>query len=79
MGWDSGNEIFDPVCEEVIRQVEKADGMYPDDAVSLLTVLIYEMQQGDWDTEDESLARFREHEYVVAAFAANGITLEDEE
>jgi len=74
MGWNSGNEIFDPVCEEVIRQVEKTDGMYPADAIALLTILIYEMQQGDWDTEDESLDKFQDYEYVVMAFAANGIT-----
>jgi hypothetical protein len=79
VGWGSGNEIFDPVCEEIIRQVEKADGLYPDDATKLLTVLVYEMQQGDWDTEDESLSRFQDYDYVVKAFEANGITLSGED
>lgn len=78
MGWSGGNEIFDSVCEEVIKQVEKADGLYPDDATKLLTVLIYEMQQGDWDTEYESLDRFREHDFVVKAFEANEIRLDEE-
>lgn len=79
MGWNSANEIFDPICEEVIRQTEKSDGLYPADATSLLTVIIHEFQESDWDTEDESLTRFQEYDYVVKAFANNDITLEEDE
>ena len=79
MGWNRGNEIFDPVCEEIIRQVEKADGLYPDDASRILSILISEMQNADWDTEDESLDRFKDYNYVVKAFEANDIRIEDEE
>lgn len=75
MGWSSGNEIFDPVCEEVIRQVKTHTGMYPDDAERLLTILIDSLQDADWDTEDESLHRFRMFKYVVNAFANNHVTL----
>lgn len=73
MGWDSGNEIFDPVCDEIVRQTEASTGMYPDDAFRILAILIKEMQRGDWDTEDESLDRYLNRPYVVKAFAVNGI------
>lgn len=79
MGWNSANEIFDPICEEIIRQTEKSDGLYPADARSLLTVIIHEFQQSDWDTEHESLERFKGYEYVVEAFARNDINLEEDE
>lgn len=79
MGWNTANDVFDPICEEVIRQTEKSDGLYPSDAISLLTVIIHEFQESDWDTEDESLRRFREYDYVVKAFANNDITLEEDE
>lgn len=75
MGWNSGNEIFDVVCDEVIRQVNTNNGIWQPDAEKLLIVLIKELQAYDWDTEDESLERYKDIGYVVRAFAACNITL----
>lgn len=72
MGWSSANDIFDPVARTFI----KCD--LPDDMKTrVLAVLIKALQDGDWDTEDESLDRFKDDPAIVAAFRANGISLEE--
>ena len=37
------------------------------------------MQDGDWDTEDESLEQFKDDPAIVAAFADHDVYLEDED
>ena len=79
MGWSSGNDVFDPVCELIIKLVDKNDGIYADDAREILSELIENLQGEDWDTEDESLDKFKDHWYVVKAFEENSIHLEGED
>ena len=38
----------------------------------VLSVLIHELQMGDWDTECESLGEFQEYPAIVEAFRRNG-------
>lgn len=63
MGWASAGYIFDPVCEELIKA-----HMVPEVLTKVLTVLIKTLQNGDWDTEEESLGRFSDNPAVVKAF-----------
>jgi hypothetical protein len=77
MGWASGSEIFDPVCQVIVDFTEASTGMYPADATKILSVLIGQLQDGDWDTEYYSLEKFKQYPYVVAAFAENNINLEE--
>lgn len=67
MGWASGDEIFDPVAREVIRQFRTAN-ITRQVARDILGTLIEALQARGWDTEGESLGEFREYDYVVAAF-----------
>lgn len=74
MGWNSANQIFDPVAQALV------DHHVPDDVVTTVcTALIRELQNNDWDTEDESLEQFADHPAIVAAFAAQGVTFDDED
>lgn len=74
MGWNSGNEVFDPVAEMV-----RFTGI-PDDAKRLiLGTLIRVLQDLDWDTEDESLERFRDDPGIVEAFRRAGVPGDDDE
>jgi hypothetical protein len=68
MGWASGGEIFDRVADGLIAA--KAS-----EAVKrrVLTDLIILLQNGDWDTEDESLDRFRNDPVIVEIFRERGI------
>lgn len=50
MGWNTANDIFDPVAQTVIDSY-----MSHDDALRILVGLIRNLQDQDWDTEDESL------------------------
>lgn len=68
MGWNSANEIFDPVA----RKAQEL-GLTGEQRTELLSVLIDQLQQGDWDTEDESLDEFKDDEAVVEAFRRNKI------
>lgn len=71
MGWASGNYIFDPVAQTLIASNA------PDDLkTNVLEVLIGALQDSDWDTEGESLLTFADDPAIVAAFAANGVTLD---
>jgi hypothetical protein len=50
MGWSAGNTVFDPVARKA-REL----GLSDEQVTGLLTILIRELQDRDWDTEDESL------------------------
>ena len=72
MGWSSANQIFDPVARALI------DAGAPDDTKrKVLGDLISGLQDGDWDTEDESLEEFLDDPAIVAAFADHGVHLSD--
>ncbi|MGX1116367.1 hypothetical protein RKD37_001730 [Streptomyces ambofaciens] len=72
MGWNSANRIFDPVA----RALQEANA---DDATKrkVLGDLISELQDGDWDTEDESLEDFLDDPAIVKAFADKNVHLSD--
>jgi hypothetical protein len=53
MGWASAGEIFDPVAAALIEA-----GASDDLKRRVLGMLIDKLQDGDWDTEDESLSEF---------------------
>lgn len=72
MGWNSANRIFDPVARALIKA--KADD---DTKRTTLSVLIKELQDGDWDTEDESLEEYLGDPVIVAAFADCDVHLDD--
>jgi hypothetical protein len=74
MGWSSANQIFDPVARALI-EVSASD----DVKTRVLGKLIEQLQDGDWDTGDESLEEFADDPAIVAAFAANGIHLDNED
>ena len=74
MGWSSANEIFDPVASALI-ELDASDAVLR----KVLGRLIDKLQDGDWDTEDESLHEFRHHPAVVAAFADHGVHLPTDE
>lgn len=68
MGWNTANDIFDPVAQTVIDSY-----MSHDDALRILVGLIRNLQDQDWDTEDESLERFMAWPVIVEAFAKCGV------
>ncbi|MEV7470238.1 hypothetical protein AB0O20_27595 [Streptomyces kronopolitis] len=72
MGWSSANRIFDPVARAL--QTVKVD-----DATKrkVLGDLIGGLQEGDWDTEDESLEDFLDDPAIVQAFADRNVHLSD--
>lgn len=72
MGWASGDQVFDPVAYEVVRQFQQAN-LNRATARAILGVLIEALQARGWDTEGESLGLFRKHDYVVSAFRDCGI------
>ncbi|MFF7329710.1 hypothetical protein [Streptomyces sp. NPDC008150] len=73
MGWNSANRIFDPVARALIDT--GADTTTTTRKV--LSDLIGELQDGDWDTGDESLEDFLDHSAVVSAFADRNVHLGD--
>lgn len=70
MGWASGGAIFDPVCYELQRS-----HLWPETRKKILVTLITTLQEGDWDTECESLGEFENDPVVVAAFQECGVYL----
>jgi hypothetical protein len=74
MGWSSANSIFDPVARALIDAGTDADTKR-----KVLGDLIAGLQDGDWDTEDESLEDFRHDPAIVQAFANNGVHLTEEQ
>ena len=71
MGWSGGNIVFDPVARKA-RELGLSDYQ----VTELLTTLIRELQDRDWDTEDESLRLFRDDPAIVAAFRAGKVIIE---
>jgi hypothetical protein len=65
MGWNSANEYFDPVADAFIALGAPAEIVTP-----VLTVLVRALKDGDWDTEDESEEKYKDHPAIVAAFIA---------
>jgi hypothetical protein len=70
MGWSSANDIFDPVARALISHEESYDIK-----LAILVPLINALQDGDWDTEDESLEEFKDDPAVVEAFRRQDVTL----
>lgn len=75
MGFSRGNEVFDPVAHAV-RDLVNTNDLKESHARWLLECLIDSLQGIDWDTEDESLDKFKDVPYVVEAFRRCGIKLE---
>lgn len=73
MGWNSANEIFDPVAHAVIDSYIDRDS-----SINILTTLIRGLQAGDWDTEDESLEEFKAWPVAVEAFKRCGVPYRDD-
>lgn len=72
MGWSSANSVFDPVARALIDA-----GADDTTKRKVLGDLIGGLQEGDWDTEDESLEDFLDDPAVVQAFADRGVHLTD--
>lgn len=72
MGWSSANSVFNPVARALIEA-----GAPDDTKRKVLGDLIGGLQDGDWDTEDESLEEFLDDPAVVQAFADKGVHLAD--
>lgn len=68
MGWASAGDIFDPVAQALIE-------LDADERTkrSVLGPLIDALQEGDWDTEDESLEQFRADPVIVSIFYSRGV------
>lgn len=74
MGWASAGEIFDPVAQALCElnaseQVKRG----------VLRPLIRHLQDGDWDTEHESLAAFAHDPVIVDVFREQGVVLTEED
>ncbi len=68
MGWSSANPIFNRTANAII-----STGI-PDEAVTAICVaLIRVLQDGDWDTEDESLDKYTNYPAIVEAFRQCGV------
>lgn len=72
MGWNSAGEIFDPVAKALIEL-----GASDETKTRVLGDLISALQDGDWDTEDESLELFKDDPAIVAAFADHDVHLDE--
>lgn len=71
MSWGSaGHSIFDPVAQGLIDAKASAEIKH-----RVLGGLIGELREMDWDTEHDSLDRFRDDPVIVAIFAEHGVTL----
>lgn len=70
MGWASAGEIFDPVAQALI-DCNASDEL----KTKVLGTLIGQLQDGDWDTEDESLDAFQNDPAIVTAFREHDVYL----
>jgi hypothetical protein len=70
MGWASAGAIFDPVAQAMIDLNAPREMK-----LRVLGALIGALQDGDWDTEDESLEQFAGDPAIVEAFRQHGIIL----
>jgi hypothetical protein len=68
VGWASAGQIFDPVARSLIEL-----GAPDDMKRRVLGDLIGALQDGDWDTEDESLDEFKDDQAIVAAFKDHAV------
>lgn len=68
MGWASAGAIFDPVAQAMI-ELGAPDEM----KIRVLGDLIGALQDGDWDTEGESLDEFQDDSAIVEAFRRHGV------
>lgn len=68
MGWASAGAIFDPIAQALIDHGAN-------DELKLLVCdkLIEVLQEGDWDTEGESLDQFADDQVIVEAFRRHGV------
>lgn len=70
MGWASAGQIFDPVAKALVELNA------PDDMKRrVLGDLIGALQDGDWDTEDESLDQFKDDPAIRAAFRDHDVVI----
>lgn len=70
MGWASAGAIFDPVAKALVELNA------PDETkIRVLGDLIGALQDGDWDTEDESLEQFADDPAIVEAFRQHDVYL----
>ncbi|MEW2351465.1 hypothetical protein AB0904_27830 [Streptomyces sp. NPDC006684] len=72
MGWSSANRIFNPIARALQDAHVPAESRR-----KILGDLIDGLQDGDWDTEDESLEDFLDDPAIVSAFADHGVHLSD--
>ena len=70
MGWASAGGIFVPVANKLVEL-----GVFDDIRREVCSVLIATLQEGDWDTESESLGEFADDPAIVQAFRENGVYL----
>lgn len=68
MGWCSAGRYFEPVADKLIETGASDDTRY-----EVCKTLISALQEGDWDTEDESLGLYTEDEAIVRAFRDCGV------
>jgi len=73
MGWSGGTHVFDKVAEKIL---EDCNLDYPRRLV-IFTALVDALQDCDWDTEDESLERWKSDRAVVGAFRNNGVRAQE--
>lgn len=69
MGWASGGEIFNVVADGLIKA-----GASDDIKRSVLSSVCDALQENDWDTEDESLERYKDDPVIVQVFADHDVT-----
>ena len=74
MGWASAGEIFDKVADGLIA-AHASDEI----KISVLCDLIGFLQEGDWDTEYESLDKYTDDPVIVEAFRQHRIEYEDDD
>jgi hypothetical protein len=70
MGWSSANPIFDRTIRTAINL-----GIKDSTLTALAQVLIEQLQDGDWDTEDESVELFEDYPEVLEAFRNQGVRI----
>lgn len=68
MGWASGDEVFDPVAQALVKQ-----GASDEMKIAVLEPLIDALRDKGWDTEHESAGMFREDAAVMEAFRRAGV------
>lgn len=71
MGWASAGGIFNPVAQALLDL-----GADRETKRRVLGTLISKLQDGDWDTESESLEEFKHDVDIVALFVERGVGTE---